>query len=92
MLNQVKAKYFGHSIRFGNSRMALRFLKDCRIRIAFSPALSVSMQPNTSPERDCEESQWLEFKTLLGGYLLSSQGDLMALANGVEKSLPVFRS
>jgi asparagine synthase (glutamine-hydrolysing) len=31
---------------------------------------------------------WLEFSTLLAGYLLSSQGDRMAMAHGVEGRFP----
>ena len=33
-------------------------------------------------------TQWLELKTLLAGYLLSTQGDRMSFANGVENRLP----
>ncbi len=35
-----------------------------------------------------EKAQWLEFQTLLPGYLLSTQGDRMALAHGVENRCP----
>lgn len=33
-------------------------------------------------------AQWLEFKTLLPGYILSSQGDRMLMANSVEGRFP----
>ncbi len=33
-------------------------------------------------------AQWLEVKSLLAGYLLSSQGDRMLMANGVEGRFP----
>ena len=35
-----------------------------------------------------QRAQWLEFKTLLAGYLLSSQGDRMSFAHGVETRMP----
>jgi asparagine synthase (glutamine-hydrolysing) len=34
------------------------------------------------------QAQWLEFKTLLAGYLLSTQGERMSLAHGVENRCP----
>jgi len=35
-----------------------------------------------------ERAQWLEYETLLAGYLLSTQGDRMCAANGVENRCP----
>ncbi|MGE0159621.1 MAG: asparagine synthase (glutamine-hydrolyzing) [Gemmatimonadales bacterium] len=37
---------------------------------------------------DLERAAWLETTTLLSGYLLSSQGDRMALAHGLEGRFP----
>jgi asparagine synthase (glutamine-hydrolysing) len=37
---------------------------------------------------DVERAAWLETTTLLSGYLLSSQGDRMALAHGLEGRFP----
>ncbi|MBC7997689.1 MAG: asparagine synthase (glutamine-hydrolyzing) [Leptolyngbya sp.] len=82
------AEYFGHSIRFANSRLALKFLKtDYDPRAYFSDFIS-SKSDEYSGLRPIAKSQWIEFKTLLAGYLLSSQGDRMALANGVENRCP----
>ena len=83
-----EAKYFGHSIRFGNSRMALRFLKDCPEPDNFLSGFVSEHASEYESLSAIAKSQWLEFKTLLGGYLLSSQGDRMALANGVENRCP----
>lgn len=83
-----EAKYFGHSIRFGNSRMALRFLKDCPDPDNFLSGFVSEHASEYESLSAIAKSQWLEFKTLLGGYLLSSQGDRMALANGVENRCP----
>lgn len=83
-----EAKYFGHSIRFGNSRMALRFLKDCPDPDNFLSGFISEHRLEYESLSPIAKAQWLEFKTLLGGYLLSSQGDRMALANGVENRCP----
>tara|TARA_B100000029_G_scaffold394564_1_gene392073 strand:- start:234 stop:962 length:729 start_codon:yes stop_codon:yes gene_type:complete len=37
---------------------------------------------------DIERAQWIEWKTLLSNYLLSSQGDRMSMAHGVESRVP----
>lgn len=83
-----EAKYLGHSIRFGNSRMALRFLKDCPDPDNFLSGFISEHAAEYDTLGPVAKTQWLEFKTLLGGYLLSSQGDRMALANGVENRCP----
>lgn len=83
-----EAKYFGHSIRFGNSRLALKFLKDGHDPDNFLSGFVSSHSREYDSLSPIAKTQWLEFKTLLGGYLLSSQGDRMALANGVENRCP----
>ncbi len=83
-----ESKYFAHSIRFDNSRMALRFLKDCPDPDNFLSGFISEHSSEYEPLSPIAKKQWLEFKTLLGGYLLSSQGDRMALANGVENRCP----
>lgn len=83
-----EAKYWAHSIRFGNSRMALRFLKDAPEPENFLIGLVSKLAGEYDPLSPVAKTQWLEFKTLLEGYLLSSQGDRMSLANGVENRCP----
>ncbi len=83
-----ESKYFGHSIRFGNSRLALKFLKDSNDPDDFLSAFVSEHAGEYESLSPVAKTQWLEFKTLLGGYLLSSQGDRMALAHGVENRCP----
>ncbi len=40
------------------------------------------------PSDDLARAQYIEIKTLLSGYLLSSQGDRMAMANSIEARFP----
>jgi asparagine synthase (glutamine-hydrolysing) len=42
----------------------------------------------TLPLDPIRRAQWVEFNTLLAGYLLSSQGDRMAFSQGVENRCP----
>ncbi len=49
----------------------------------------VDLLPTGSGSWDpLSRAQWLEMKTLLAGYLLSSQGDRMLMANSVEGRFP----
>jgi len=46
------------------------------------------MPPRCNSWTPVSRAQWLEFKTLLPGYILSSQGDRMLMANSVEGRFP----
>jgi asparagine synthase (glutamine-hydrolysing) len=50
--------------------------------------LSLLMSDEINKYDYLSQSQYLEIKTLLSGYLLSSQGDRMAMANSVEGRFP----
>jgi len=85
---QANSSTFSHEIRFHNSRFSLRMLKDSE-RIYQSALKSLErLASNNHTLSLLERAQCLEFETLLGGYLLSSQGDRMALGNGVENRCP----
>lgn len=78
---------FSHEIRFQNGRFANRLLKGqsdpfgALLRLTADDPHFAGMQP-------IQKAQWLEFKTLLAGYLLSTQGERMSLAHGVENRCP----
>ncbi|MER5556853.1 asparagine synthase (glutamine-hydrolyzing) [Streptomyces sp. NPDC002793] len=78
---------FSHELRYQNGRFAARLLKDQGDPFADLQALteSTSGYAALSP---VQKAQWLEFKTLLPGYLLSTQGERMSLAHGVENRCP----
>lgn len=48
----------------------------------------IADNPSFADLSTMEKAQWLEFQTLLGGYLLSTQGDRMSLAHSVENRCP----
>jgi asparagine synthase (glutamine-hydrolysing) len=71
------------------------------IRRMLTPALCTSIE-SSAPEKDVlarmppghegwdpvSRAQWLEFSTLLPGYILSAQGDRMLMGNSVEGRFP----
>ncbi|MGW1784017.1 asparagine synthase (glutamine-hydrolyzing) [Streptomyces sp. NPDC002143] len=78
---------FSHELRYQNGRFVQRLLKDRAEPFADLLAL-VRDTPGYAALSPTQKAQWLEFKTLLAGYLLSSQGERMGLAHGVENRCP----
>ncbi|MCH0540319.1 asparagine synthase (glutamine-hydrolyzing) [Streptomyces sp. MUM 203J] len=81
------AGLFSHELRYQNGRFVQRLLKDRAEPFADLLAL-VRDTPGYAALSPTQKAQWLEFKTLLAGYLLSSQGERMGLAHGVENRCP----
>ncbi|MDM5176108.1 asparagine synthase (glutamine-hydrolyzing) [Massilia sp. DJPM01] len=78
---------FSHEIRFQNGRFANRLLN--QKADPFAALLQLTGEDaQFSSLNGIEKAQWLEFKTLLSGYLLSTQGERMSLAHGVENRCP----
>jgi asparagine synthase (glutamine-hydrolysing) len=73
-----------------NSTSALKSLISPDFKAAGAPGADVvAMLPAASRGWDpLSRAQWLEVTTLLSGYLLSSQGDRMLMANSVEGRFP----
>ncbi|WP_394849109.1 asparagine synthase (glutamine-hydrolyzing) [Pendulispora brunnea] len=78
---------FSHELRIQNGLFSRRLLKG---RIDGFGAIQqlLAEHPYFSAFSATEKAQWLEYQSLLPGYLLSSQGDRMALANSVENRCP----
>jgi asparagine synthase (glutamine-hydrolysing) len=83
---------FSHLIRWTNSGRITRFLAPAfREKVAgFDP---VGEFLRTVPDavrrwRPLARAQYLEIRTLLSGYLLSSQGDRMLMSNSIEGRFP----
>ena len=77
---------FSHQMRLQNSRLAGRLLRGGGDPLgALKRLVDDPLYRRLDP---VERAQWLEYNTLLVGYLLSSQGDRMALAHGVENRCP----
>jgi len=75
--------YFSHEPRWKTSSKSHMFFE----------SLPPSNWENLTPYNACsgsplQQAQYLEFKTLFSGYLISSQGDRMLMANGVEGRFP----
>jgi asparagine synthase (glutamine-hydrolysing) len=78
---------FSHELRFQNGRFAARLLR--KAGDPFAPILAaVAADPDFASLDPVRKAQWLEYQTLLPGYLLSTQGERMSLAHGVENRCP----
>lgn len=78
---------FSHELRYQNGLFATRLLKDRAEPFADALTL-VRTAPEYAALTPVQKAQWLEYKTLLAGYLLSTQGERMGLAHGVENRCP----
>ena len=53
------------------------------------PEWIINKLPETNRKwEDLSRAQWLEYKTLLSGYILSAQGDRMLMGNSIEGRFP----
>ncbi|GAA2511740.1 asparagine synthase (glutamine-hydrolyzing) [Winogradskya humida] len=78
---------FSHEMRFSNGRFAARLLAEKIDPFADLQNL-VATTPGYQGQSPIHKAQWLEYNTLLPGFLLSTQGDRTALANSVENRCP----
>ncbi|WP_051966563.1 asparagine synthase (glutamine-hydrolyzing) [Kitasatospora mediocidica] len=85
--NEQLPGLFSHELRYQNGKFAARLLKDRSDPFADTIAL-VRDTPGYAGLGPTQKAQWLEYKTLLAGYLLSTQGERMSLAHGVENRCP----
>ncbi len=84
-LTETDSPYYSHLIRWNNTSRLTRFFRE-------------PPQPLTHPEQPLPpafsrwtplaQAQYLEINTFLSPYLLSSQGDRMAMGNSVEGRYP----
>ena len=91
-LERYREPGFGHDPRW-SSTSALRrlFASDLKSRLGSTEArrtLIDSLPGEFSRWSPLAQDQYLEVQTLLSGYLLSSQGDRMLMANSVEGRFP----
>ncbi len=91
-LSQVDDPDYSHAIRWRNTSRIKRFFSDdLKAQIAALAPLrkAVHRYPrNFAKWHPLERAQYLEIKTFLSQYLLSSQGDRMAMAHSVEGRYP----
>ena len=91
-LQQTSSPLYSHQTRIANSRAAYLFLstrlKEYIEKQSPTQALIDSLPSDFGRRTLLEKCQYLEMRTLLQGYLLSSQGDRMLSAHGVEGRFP----
>jgi len=78
----------GLHIRLHNNGALLSFLS-ADVQASAAPALiDRLLEPMQASSDWAQRQQYAEFRTLLAGYLLSSQGDRMTMAHSVEARFP----
>ena len=88
----LKDPFFSHRVRWRNGRKVAAFLApDLRRTTEATAAAEARLMPlpDAFAARDpFERAQYVEMKTFLARYLLSCQGDRVAMANSLEIRLP----
>jgi asparagine synthase (glutamine-hydrolysing) len=90
-LTQLDNPAYSHAVRWRNNRRARRFfteqvLNNSTSREGMLPAEQI--HPRWTEWEALARAQYLEIKIFLSQYLLSSQGDRMAMAHSVEGRFP----
>lgn len=91
-LGETDNPFYSHLLRWHNtSRIQNYFSNDLRSEIEnYDPMISLqeNMPVGFESWSDLAKSQYLEATVFMSGYLLSSQGDRMAMGNSVEGRYP----
>lgn len=91
-LEHPEALDFSHQIRWTNSGRVARFFSKAFAAARSGPgpaeAVLATVPEHVHRWRPMARAQYLEFETLLSGYLLSAQGDRMLMSNSVEGRFP----
>jgi asparagine synthase (glutamine-hydrolysing) len=91
-LAETNNPYYSHLLRWHNtSRIKNYFSNDLKSAVEdYDPFkdLDLNMHEQYEDWKDLAKSQYLEATIFMSGYLLSSQGDRMAMANSVEGRYP----
>ncbi|MGW6793686.1 asparagine synthase (glutamine-hydrolyzing) [Streptomyces chartreusis] len=78
---------FSHELRYQNGMFATRLLKDAADPLGPMREL-VHETAGYDGLTTVQKAQWIEYKTLLAGYLLATQGERASLAHSVENRCP----
>jgi asparagine synthase (glutamine-hydrolysing) len=91
-LADVNNSFYSHLLRWNNSNHILKhFSPNIKEELkAYSPynVLAEKLPVDFNSWEPLAKSQWLESTIFMSGYLLSSQGDRMSMANSVEGRYP----
>jgi asparagine synthase (glutamine-hydrolysing) len=90
-LSHVHSPWYSHSVRWRNNLRTTRFFADdspaTPRRLSFSE-INSALPSDSSGWHPLARAQYLEVATFMSQYLLSSQGDRMAMAHSVEGRFP----
>ena len=91
-LSEVSNPFYGHLTRWSTTRGIFKLLSPefhAQLQAARpEDELAAQLPAGFATWSDLARDQYVEVKTLLEGYLLSSQGDRVALAHSVEGRVP----
>jgi asparagine synthase (glutamine-hydrolysing) len=91
-MEQIGAPYFGHLPRWSTTRRAWRFFSRDLVESLgeWNPFTAILETLPSAIQRWAPlcRDQYIEAHSLMSGYLLSSQGDRVAMANSVEIRVP----
>jgi asparagine synthase (glutamine-hydrolysing) len=91
-IEDMESPWFAHLPRFRTTQRLWQFFTpEVRAEISANDPLVEALRrlpPECSSWEPLSRDQYVEAHTLLAGYLLSSQGDRMAMANSVEARFP----
>ena len=91
-LNETDSPIYSHLLRWNNTSRINKYLSDSykeKIK-GYDPIQSFEKEIEGKLEGldSLTKAQWIELNLFMSGYLLSSQGDRMAMANSVEGRYP----
>ncbi len=91
-MEHLDKPYFAHIPRWSTTQRILQFLSD-EARAAVDPPMDFArieriLPPEIQQWKPLNRDQYIEANTLLSGYLLSSQGDRVGMANSIEGRFP----
>ena len=90
-LEDVRDPLYSHSVRWNNTRRIMQFLFPSffqQDRENDNTELLAYLDPDYMEWHPLARAQYLEIQLFMSGYLLSSQGDRMLMANSVEGRYP----
>jgi len=87
-LSDTDSPWYSHAIRWSNTARTWRFFTDAPDAVGGLEPESLQLPEEFYRWSALAQAQYLEFHTFLSPYLLSSQGDRMAMAHSVEGRYP----
>lgn len=91
-LSDTENPFYSHLIRWNNSNhIKKHFSTDIRNKISdysVFDRLEENLPSGFNSWGNLEKAQWIEASVFMSGYLLSSQGDRMGMANSIEGRYP----